>query len=298
MGWLRSFFGLSDSSENRTVVGNAVNTDAADAHYIRDSNARLHALQNLCNRYAGTPHAAKLQQVFEKSKYIHRYLLSKKRAQALELFHLQHTDHFITAFTVILDVHQQHLAHAHEPVREQPRATQAQPKAQPSTVGTDAPFEAKVESMLKKIESETIKGIYTAHKVTEMVKRVAGQAPFVQSDVLRPPMPAVTVPIVAIDTYSKISYVRQKAAGFTMSGEISFTSPPQDIEAFLSHLSARLGIDKSTLSYHGNALLVIPDGKGPSPEKCVPIIHWQGCAYAINLNDYRLFPVRTYKRSL
>ena len=56
---------------------------------------------------------------------------------------------------------------------------QPQPKPRAPTAQPGQPFESKVEQVLKRIESETIKGIYTAQKVTEMVKRVANQAPMV-----------------------------------------------------------------------------------------------------------------------
>jgi hypothetical protein len=297
MKMLRSIFGLNEPAENRTVVGNAVNVDAKDVQYIRNSNARLTMLHTLCSRYKGTPHAQQLEAVFEKTKHIHHFLLTRKRAHELELFHVRNTDHFINTFTVILDVYQRHTATTFAPLKEAPKVYRAPKIEQPAGNLKSDPFASKVDTMLRRIESETVKGIYTAQKVTEMVKRVAGQAPYVQADGIKPPIPAVSVPIISIDTYSKITYVREDAAGVRVSGQIGFTSTAEEMETFVAHVSERLGIDRSVIAYIGNAMVAIPDRKGPNPARYVPILNWKGCTYALNLHDFLLFPVRAYRRS-
>jgi hypothetical protein len=46
------------------------------------------------------------------------------------------------------------------------------------------------------------------------------------------------------------------------------------------------------MSYVGNAIVNIPNNNGTYPTGYVPVIHWKGFLYVINLNDYRLFPVK------
>jgi hypothetical protein len=167
----------------------------------------------------------------------------------------------------------------------------------PKVEKTGKHFESKVEDVLKRIESETIKGIYTAQKVSEMVKRVANQAPGGQPDVFRAQAPAIAVPAVAIDTYSRVHYANEMPSGGTVSREISFTSSEEDKNAFVQHVSYRLGLNKAELSYIGNAMMAIPDTKGPSPARYVPVIHWRGFPYVLSLLDYRLFPVRMHRQS-
>ncbi len=305
----------------RTVLVNPGGADVQAVHYIRASNARLNALHTLYDRYKGTPHADKILSVFEKSKQIHNYLVSKKRAHELELFHVRNTEHFLNTFTTIINVHQRHVADTFVPEKEQKRASPVakplgtpppqvrppqpqvrppQPQVRPrmeQPVNNDGHFESKVENVLKRIEAETIKGIYTAQKVTEMVKRVANQAPIYQPDMLQANTPVLTVPAVALDTYSRVYYSVETEGGGTLSREISYTSPDTEKSTFLHHISSRTGIDLTELSYIGNAMLAIPDNKPPSPPRHVPIIHWRGYPYALSLMDYRMFPVRMHRKS-
>jgi hypothetical protein len=313
--FFRSFFGLEQES-TRTVMAHPGAADARAVQYIRASNARLNALHQLYDRYKGTLHADKILAVFEKTKLIHNYLVTRKRVHELEMFHVQNTEHFINTFTTVINVHERHIKDSYVPDRERGRAqplstpanTQPRPKAapQPGTFSQPRPipqqepglpFETKVEQVLKRIESETIKGIYTAQKVTEMVKRVANQAPMGQPDVMQSSVPTLSVPVIAIDTYSRVFYATELEGGATMSREISFTSSDTDKDVFLQHIASKLALEKSELSYIGNAMLAIPDTKGPSPARHVPILHWRGYPYAVSLMDYRMFPVRMHRKS-
>ena len=303
MRFWRSFFGLGQEPA-RKVLAHPAGADARAVQYIRDSNARLNALHTLAERYKGTPHAEKILAVFEKTKLIHNYLVTRKRVHELELFHVQNTEHFLNTFTTIINVHQRHINDSFIPNKQErkaatpaPRPKMQPPSPPPRVEIPNRQFESKVENMLKRIETETIKGIYTAQKVTEMVKRVANQAPMMQPDVLRADVPALSVPVIAIDTYSRVFYAKELEGGGTISREISFTSTEEDKEAFLQHISARTGIGKQELSYIGNAMLAIPDTKGPSPARYVPILHWRGYPYALSLMDYRMFPVRMHRKS-
>ncbi|WP_299991407.1 hypothetical protein [uncultured Pontibacter sp.] len=310
--FFRSFFGLEQES-TRTVMDHPGAADARAMQYIRASNARLNALHKLYDRYKHTPHAEKILAVFEKTKLIHNYLVTRKRIQELELFHVQNTEHFINTFTTVINVHERHIKDSYVPEREKPKPLpqvqkprpQGQASAQPAPPrpvpprpdNPGQPFESKVEQVLKRIESETIKGIYTAQKVTEMVKRVANQAPMGQPDVLQAKVPTLGVPIIAIDTYSRVFYAPELEGGATMSREISFTSSDADKDVFLQHVASKLAVPKEEISYIGNTMLAIPDTKGPSPARHVPIVHWRGFPYAVSLMDYRLFPVRMHRKS-
>jgi hypothetical protein len=295
----RSFFGLETST--RTVSSHPAAADARAVQYIRSSNARLNALHNLHERYKDTPHAAKILAVFEKTKNIHNYLVTRKRVHELEMFHVRNTEHFLNTFTTIINVHQRHTADTFVPAKPAKEARKVapapRPKEQPRAGHASKHFESKVENVLKRIESETIKGIYTAHKVSEMVKRVKNQTPMGQADVLRAEVPGISIPAVAIDTYSRVHYAKEIATGGTVSREIGFTSSDEDKEAFLQHVAFRLGLDKAELSYIGNAMMAIPDTKGPSPARHVPVMHWRGFPYVLSLIDYRLFPVRMHRQS-
>ena len=94
--------------------------DARAMQYIRASNARLNALHKLYDRYKHTPHAEKILAVFEKTKLIHNYLVTRKRIQELELFHVQNTEHFINTFTTVINVHERHIKDSYMPERDKP----------------------------------------------------------------------------------------------------------------------------------------------------------------------------------
>ena len=308
INFFRSLFGFGRPSAYRTVAGIPAAPDAKEAGYIKNSHKRLNTLNELYLKYKPTPHGEKVKAVLEQTKKIHSYLLAKKRAHELELFHIQHTDHFINTFSVIMEVHLRHAAPVivATPVREE-KVTQPTPATQvppqqaqrqhrqraPHHTTSQRPFEEKVEDMLRRIETETIKGFHTAHKVTEMVRRVAGQAPFTPPPVTLPANPAtLSVPVIAIDTYSKIYYAKEQEGENAVRGEIGFTSTKQEKESFVAHVASRLGIEQSMLTYMGNTILTIPGG----PAAYMPVLYWKDCAYVLTMHDYRLFPVRTNKR--
>lgn len=305
--FFRSLFGGGQES-TRTVMAHPGAADARAMQYIRASNARLNALHKLYDRYKHTPHADKLLAVFEKTKLVHNYLVTRKRIQELELFHIQNTEHFINTFTTVINVHERHIKDSYVPDREKPQPLpqvqkprpQGQPQPQPRPAPQPIPgqaFESKIEQVLKRIEEETVKGLYTAQKVTEMVKRVANQAPTGQADIMQAKVPTLGVPVIAIDTYSRVFYAPELEGGGTISREIAFTSSDSDKGVFLQHVAAKLAVQAKELSYIGNAMLAIPDAKGPSPARHVPIVHWRGFPYAVSLLDYRMFPVRMHRKS-
>ncbi|GAB3195305.1 hypothetical protein ABID22_003639 [Pontibacter aydingkolensis] len=302
INFFRSLFGIGRPAGNRTVAGAPVAPDAKEAVYIKNSHRRLNTLNELYLKYKSTPHAEKIKAVLEKTKSIDAYLLAKKRVHELELFHIQHTDHFINTYAVIIEVYLRHAAPAivSTPVQQPaakiippppPAPRQQKPKVYPHTMSR--PFEDKVEDVLRKIENETIKGFHTAQKVTEMVRRVAGQAPYTPPAATMNTTKAqpLSVPVISIDTYSKIYYVKEQGVEGNVSGEIGFTSTAEEKEIFVAHIAMRLGIDQSLLKYLGNTILTIPGG----PVAYMPVIYWKDCAYAISMHDYRLFPVNTYR---
>ncbi len=303
INFFRTLFGYGTPSGNRMVVGAPAAVHAKDAVYVRNSIARLNKLQDLCHKYKTTPHAEKLNTVFEKTRRIHAYLLEKKRPHELELFHLQHTDHFINTFSVIIDVHRRHTAPAREaapvqqkvpvpPVPPPPAPTQQRPPVK--QVNSRGGIDVKVDDVLRKIETETLRGIQTAHKVTEMVRRVAGQAPSMSpTQTMQQSRPALTVPVINIDTFTRIHYPKEKGSTGPVAGEVGYTSTDDEKEDFLSHVASRLGIDQSLLTYVGNTVLAIPGG----PVAYMPVICWKDCTYALTMHDYRLFPVKLYRQN-
>ena len=114
---MRSLFGIGGSSNKRTVLGKSISVDLKDVEYIKDSSNRLSTLHELYTRYRGTPHEQKIKIVYEKTKNIHNYLVTRNRLHELELFHIQNTEHFINTFTVIMDVHQEYNASPSSTIR-------------------------------------------------------------------------------------------------------------------------------------------------------------------------------------
>jgi hypothetical protein len=283
-----SFLGFSGSTSGRKVVGAKAPADPKDGVYIKSSNARLTTLHQLVARYKGTPHEQKLKTVFEKTRNIHAYLVGKKRPQELELFHLQHTDHFINTFTVIIDVHQRQQAGPLPPFL-QPEGTV---RPGPETNG-----EAKASALLRKFEAESMRRKSEGSKAPEMVKPLPNQGAYAGTLELRTKVPTLTDPDIAIDTYSKVIYLREDSGKGLIAHEIGFTSTQEEKEAFVLYVSACLGINALGISYVGNGVVSIPNSNGSTPTGYVPIIHWKGYTYALNLNDFRLFPVRIHRRS-
>lgn len=274
MKFMRSLFGGGGSSNTRRVVGRSVPVDVKNVEYLAESTARLTTLYTLYKRYKGTPHEEKLKSAHDKTKAIHEYLVSRDRVHELELFHLQNTDHFISTFTVILDVHQQH------------NMTPLQ-IARVETAPEQVYKSTSVTEKIKKLE-KSVNGV-------EMVRPINSQTAYFQKQEFNPEIARLTVPEISINTFAKIPYNRGNAAEGASAAEIGFTSTPLEKEAFLSFVATQLGI--KNLSYAGNALVSIPNSNGSNPTGLVPIIHWEGFLYALNLNDFRLFPVKSFRKN-
>lgn len=273
MQFFRSLFGLGGSSGARTVVGHSVPVDVKNVGYLAASKARLDTLHHLYSRYKDTPHVFKIKAVHDKTKKIHDYLVSRNSLHELELFHIQNTEHFINTFSVIMDAYE----------------------SQHGISSTSAKKGSKVGTRLNKTKTENGRMPGHADKLRDLIRPVSGQKAFVSKEDARSEVPELSVPDVSINTYSRIPYVAEGAEDGVSAGEIGFTSSEQEKEAFLQYVSDRLGIE--SLSYLGNALVNIPNSNGSRPTGLVPVIHWQGFLYALNLNDFRIFPVRIYRKS-
>lgn len=270
MNLLRQFFGFNGSAAKRTVVGSSLSVDVKDVAYIKESHERLTVLHDLYKRYKATRHEPKIRLVYEKTKDIHAYLVARNRLHELELFHLQHTDHFISTFKAIMDLHQQNY---------------------------DAGFGAakplpKPASLFEKFKAEKAKRKERIPVTSEMVVPLSRLKSILHVEDLKAEAPQLTVPEITINTYTKIPYRKE---GADAGPEIGYTSTPQEKETFLLYVSAQLGI--SDVSYVGNALVNIPNNNGTNPTGIVPVIHWEGFLYALNLNDFRIFPVKVYRKS-
>jgi hypothetical protein len=270
---VRSFFGLKGLSGKRTVVGNPVSVDLKEVRYIRDSNNRLSLLHTLWNRYKGTPHEPKIKTVYEKTNNIHNYLVARKKLTELELFHLQNTDHFINTFALIIDVHQKNKAEA--------------------IVPAGAEVEAQAGDNLYGAGNAPVYSNRPANPRPEKVKVTNYPGPETQV-AFKAEAPQLNVPDIFLDTYARITYIRLDSTGELVSEEIGITSPAPEKEAFVSAMAARIGLYKPDVSYIGNALVQIPNGKGAAGY--APVINWKGYMYALDLNDYRLYPVKIYRK--
>lgn len=271
MKFLRSLFGLNGSSNKRTVLGKSDRVDISQVAYIKESIENLHALHELYKRYKGSPHEGRIKRVWEKTKEIHAYLVARNRLHELALFHIQHTEHFISAFTAIINLHQQR----HE-------GTFIAPPSKPAPTNL---FE-KFSQEKQKRKTGTAAG-------PEMVIPLSRLKSALHVEDLKAEAPMLTLPEITLNTYTKIPY-RMPEPG-ELTAEIGYTSTPQEKETFLLYVSAQLGI--SDITYVGNALVTIPNSNGGNPTGIVPVIFWEGFLYAINLNDFRLFPVKTYRKS-
>ena len=267
INFLRSLFGFGESADNRTIVGNNNKVDVKDVAYIRNSNTRLTLLYNLSNRYKNTPPAAKIQAVYEKTKAIHTYLVARKRVHELELFHVQHTDHFINTFTVIMDVYQSHHKGVNPPVPPTPMADILPEKVITEKVSRPAPIDNRRPLPPQTSNSQPLGyGATAGNKIGRLA-----------------------VPDIWINPAARILYEKQQTSNGPVTKEISFISTRQEQENFLLFVSARLGI--RDISYVGNAMVQIP-GYGTVPTGIVPVLYWNGFTYALNLKDNCLFPVR------
>lgn len=266
---VRALFGWRKATQGRTVLGHPGPVDNREAAYIRASNSRLHALFQLSNRYSDTAQAPTFKSVYEKTKSIHTFLVARKRIRELELFHIQNTDHFINTFTVILEAH--------------PKPTAAFPTAGPAETG---PGQAKKEKFPAR-PAPLQNGRETPPPTNGRGLAASGTQ-----------IPRLTVPAIRINPAARILYSLPAAPSMgmpqegSMTREIALSSPPEEKERFLAHVTTRFGI--AGISYLGNALVNIPDTTGPSPTGLVAIILWQGQPYAVNFTDGRLFPVQPH----
>ncbi|AKQ45195.1 hypothetical protein TH63_05410 [Rufibacter radiotolerans] len=268
--FLRSLFGGKDEAGERMVVGAPVDFGLRDVAYIKDSNLRLTQLQDLTARYHGTPHEAKLKAVYEKTRQIHAYLVSRKRVHDLEIFHLQNTDHFVSAYTAIIDVH-------HRPADTEKEMAELALKGKP-----DRPIRLKRSEKLAALP-DLVKPIQTS-----VQKYDSGEA--------RAVVPRLYVPDISINTFEKITYYTEDKAGNLVPNQVGFTSSKAEKEAFQQYMAATLGLEDA--SYVGNTLVTIPNSNGITPTGLVPVLHWESFLYAVNLNDMRLFPVRIYRKGV
>lgn len=271
---MRSLFGLNTASGKRMVAGTDESLDSQDLEYVKESNIRLALLHDLYNRYKGTSHELKFKTVYDKTKQIHTYLVSQKRVHELEVFHLQNTEHFINTFTSILNVHR-HTEHSSKPLEEEEKAPLQKQKSFLEEMVVEAEKKVKVASKANAKKNGSNSLSYTA------------EAQLVE----------FALPEISIDTFSKVYYVKGYTSNGLLSGEISFTSTDKEKEAFLLHISERLGLGKNDLSYLGNTMITLPESGGSSSQSgYVPVIHWKGFIYALHIKDYRLFPVQLLRR--
>ncbi len=263
--FLRLLFGQPSPAGKRTVVGQANAVDVKEVKYTQDSSARLNLLNNLCNKYKGMPHEAKIKSVYEKTKSIHTFLIAKKRGPELELFHLQHTDHFINTFGIIAEVHQRY----QESIFSSAQSNQVPENIPSAPNGRPEPVMA----------------------AREPAQRAGSPAAFNATLKTEAAVPTLPVPVISINTFARIPYVHADTLGSLSAREISFTAAEPEKELFLAEVSARLGIQN--IVYLGNALVNIPQStQDTTTPELVPVIRWQHSVYALYLKDFRLFPVK------
>lgn len=253
--FLRTFLKIGGSTTNRTVIGTSISFDLKEVAHIKASNNRLSALNLLYKKYKGTAHEEKFRSVWEKTKKIHAYLISQKRLHELEIFHLQHTDHFLNTFQLIIDVH---LRHKDET---------------PVLISSAEGISSNADTSGKKIKG-------ASESAQQLRTYDSEQTAFVK----------LTLPEVIINTNAKVSYQRENKLGKSVAGEISFTSSTIEKESFQSYLSGKLGI--RSIFYVGNASIIFPESKSAHSPTMAPIIYWGNHAYALSLSDFRLFPVK------
>jgi hypothetical protein len=213
---LGSLFGFKRSSGKRTVVGNIGSYDLKDAELVSNSNSRLTSLNYLAIRYKGTIHEQKIKSVYEKTRNIHNYLLSKSRIHEMEMFHLQNTDHFINTFTVIIDNFQRNKEDNFNFSYEKP--------GKETYIGT--------------LLAERSKKVVNSSKPPEMVRPLRSQGNIIHTETLPAEAPKLTVPEITIDTYSQIVYFREGTTSALIENEIGFTSSNEEKEAFVNNVSS------------------------------------------------------------
>lgn len=262
-------FGRETAAAQRKVVGAAVEFGVQEAAYLKDANLRLAQLQDLCQKFAGTPQATRMRLAYEKTRQIHTYLVSRKKLVELELFHLQHTDHFLTTFSAIWQHHQDH------PPIKNLSAGQADP-----------------EKGLEQSPPRIIR-VPKALDLPEIVQPLAKQGPLSARSGGHTTVPRLYVPEVSINATASITFLHENPQGKLTAHHVCATSSGPEKEVFVQHVRSRLGLEH--LEYVGNAQVTIPNENGITPTGLVPIIFWEGFLYALNLNDYRLFPVKRFR---
>lgn len=269
-GFWRSVFGMKNVADQRRVAEDAARVPLKDLPYVQESKQRLEALQHLCYRYHSTPYADQIKAVLEKTKRIHTYLLEKQKSNELEVFHLQYTDHFISTYAAIIQAH----------VGEQHKSRKA------TRAGAAV---RKVASLLFRSDRKEVKA--ARQKNQEVSERALQDLTSARSTV-----PRLTLPQIAINTYTKITYLLADDPDNIKTREIGFTSSPEHKEFFLNYLTEHLGIHD--LSYVGNALLYLPSGNQANMPEMTPIIHWNDTLYAVCLTHFRLYPVSRNARGI
>lgn len=294
---LRSFFGLNDTPTNRTVIGNVTGTGLnftlQEIKYIKESNNRLASLLQLSKRYKGTPHEEKLKSVYEKTKKIQAFYLSKKRIHELELFHIQNTDNFINTFSLIIDVHERHKENAFKNYNPEIATPISISTKEPEPVSIKEPQVQK--SVTPRPSSNGRKESELADIAQKVKSRSKREGTAVTEDIATEVLP-LSIPEISIDTVARVSYEKEEALGKTLRSEISFISNLQEKEAFQAYIATRLGI--KNIYYVGNAKIITPNPGVLNPEEIVPVIYWGKHSYILTLPDYRLFPVNISRKSV
>jgi hypothetical protein len=267
----RSIFGLS--SYDRKVLGNPVNFDLKDIELIRNSNARITALQNLMYRYKKSIQEPKFKLVFEKTKKIHHYLLSKNRIHELELFHIQNTDHFLSTFNVIMDVH-----------------------LSPKDMSAEHSRPEIIDIVNKARESKKF-GNPSGNQNPSIGKTSPVNDQYQKTENLTIEIPLLSVPDISLNTLTKVKYKRKIKTNEFEERDIGFFSNKEDKDTFLLNVATILNIPIEDLAYVGNAMVNIHNSKNPNVSEYAPILHWKGFMYALNLIDYRLFPVTMQRKT-
>jgi hypothetical protein len=278
--FMRSLLGWSGST--RTVVGHRVGVDIREVAYIQASNARINALFSLYKRFRGTPYEQQVKTVYEKTKTIHTYLVARKKIHELEIFHIQHTEHFINTFTVILDAQQRQPEPAPTATAPAPAAGRQAPMPTAGWVPGAAPAAGRPPQAPPN----------TMPLNPAPARPMNGRAYDTPSPAHRAQAPRLTLPEIRIDAAARIRYELETGSDGLMVKEIGLQATAADKEDFLAHLAARFGI--SHISYMGNAPVNIPDNTGSHPTGLLPVILWQGTPYAIHLAHNRLFPVTLF----
>lgn len=275
--FMRSLFGLNGSSSTRTVVGKEDSFDSREVAFIRDSNSRLAELLNLHKKYKGTLHEEKIKSVYEKTKKIHWFLVSKKRFHELELFHIRNTDHFTNTYNLIIDIHQRH---------------------KESVFNTLTPEQQEVEEpapLLKSASNGNGRSKGELFDIVEKARQKGKPTKAAYTDETGAVVSSLSIPEVSINPIAKVFYFKEDSLGKQVPYEISFISTQQEKDAFQAYVSERLGI--KDIYYVGNARINIPHYVSAAPDEMVPVVYLRNYLYALTLQDYRLFPVKINRKT-